>query len=633
MLNSLPWLPEISDWRVRLRDLRSILDPAERWKALAHLANSRLDFLSTTLIDKAFRNFCSEFEPLAECKRIRLAILGSSTLDHLLPSIRVGALRRGMVCTIYSGHYGQYLQEILAPESDLERFKPDAILLALDAYHLVESDIRSESPDQAQSALQLLRTVWGAAAERFRCPILQNTLLPVFPSLLGNNEHRLAFSPAEVVRLVNNGMRAAADEFGVHLVALDQESAQLGLSSWHDPSLWHHAKQEIAPAAAPLYGDLIGRLLAATSGRSYKCLVLDLDNTLWGGVVGDDGVPGLVLGQNSAVGEAYVQFQRYVLRLARRGVILAVCSKNDEVNARAPFTQHSEMVLKEADIACFVANWQDKASNLRSIAKTLNIGLDSVVFVDDNPFERAQVRSELPMVAVPELPEDPAAYASLLSAAGYFESTGLTEEDRSRTAQYQDNADRHRLLESSSDMGAYLASLNMKLAGGPINADNLKRATQLINKTNQFNLTTRRYSEDEVAQLAADPSGIAVQLRLVDRFGDSGIICIVIGKLQGTDLLLDSWLMSCRVLGRQVEEATFNIVSAQAIALGAQQLVGEFLPTPKNGMVKNLYERLGFEKQLEDTDGRSLWTFNLKNFTPVHTHIEEQYAVGAYATS
>ena len=276
--------------------------------------------------------------------------------------------------------------------------------------------------------------------------------LPVHPAFLGNNEHRLPGSRLAFIARLNHELRLLADEDGVDVLAVDAPAAVDGLKAWHDPALWHRAKQEISPATAPIYGELVARLLAAEQGRSSKCLVLDLDNTLWGGVIGDDGLAGLVLGQGSALGEAFVDFQDYARELSRRGVILAVCSKNDEANALEPFDHHPEMVLKRTDIASFVANWHDKASNIRAIAEELNIGLDSLVFVDDNPFERSLVRRELPMVAVPEVGDDPATFAQTLADAGYFETVTVTEEDRVRTEQYQGNRRREQLKASTTDL-------------------------------------------------------------------------------------------------------------------------------------------------------------------------------------
>jgi FkbH-like protein len=598
---------------------------------LTGIANSQLDFLATGQVDRALRRvFPAGSPPSVGTKTVRLAILASSTVSHLLPAIRVAALRRGIWCETYETDYGQYLQELLDPDSGLAQFAPTVILFALNSHHLAFADSRAGERDVAERSLELVKTCWRTARERFQCTILHHTCLPVFDPLLGSNEWRIPSSPANTVARINAGLRASADEFSVNLIALDFWAARDGIGAWHNPTLWHSAKQEISPNMAPFYGDLIGRSLAADQGRSRKCLVLDLDHTLWGGVIGDDGLGGIALGQGSALGEAFAAFQNYALRLSLRGIILAVCSKNDEVNALLPFEKHTGMILKRSDIACFTANWQDKASNVRAISANLNIGLDSLVFVDDNPFERSQVRQELPMVAVPELPEDPALYATCLADAGYFEALTVTAEDAERAGQYRLNAEREKLKHASSDINEYLRSLNMSLIAGPFHESNLKRVVQLINKTNQFNLTTKRYSEGEAQRFLSDPEALTLQLRLTDRFGDNGIICIVIGR-SGPEktLLLDTWLMSCRVLGRQVEEATLNLIAAQAHERGFAYLIGEYRPTEKNGMVRTLYERLGFEKLDQQADGVSRWQLDVTDFSPRSTYmtvIEESYA-------
>ena len=354
--------------------------------------------------------------------------------------------------------------------------------------------------------------------------------------------------------------------------------------------------------------------------------MLDLDNTLWGGVIGDDGLDGIVLGQGSATGEAHVALQRYAKRLSERGVILAVCSKNDEANALAPFQSHPEMVLKQSDIACFVANWQDKAGNLRHIAKTLNIGLDSLVFVDDNPVERALIRRELPMIGVPELPEDAADYVRTLAAAGYFEALDVTAEDRERAEQYRANASREALRASATDMAGFLDSLKMELTWAPFDQAGLKRIAQLINKTNQFNVTTQRYTEAQVATLlSGEEEGriVTLQLRLNDIYGENGIIALVIGRISdSSDLEIDTWLMSCRVLGREVEQATLNILTQRAMDLGCSRLLGTYKPTDKNSMVKDLFPKLGFERLDAAEDGTTRWTLALDAFVPLPLHMQ-----------
>ena len=501
------------------------------------------------------------------------------------------------------------------------------MLFAFDAYHLaagVNAGMAADGADGAlESALLRLRECWRLAREAFRGPILQQTALPVFPALLGANEHRLPGSRQAFLARLNNELRSVADAEGVDLLAIDQRAAQDGLGAWHNPALWHRSKQEISPLAAPMYGELVGRLLAVRQGRSYKCLVLDLDNTLWGGVIGDDGLDGIVLGQGSALGEAFVAFQDFCRELGRRGIILAVCSKNDPATALEPFEKHPEMLLERNDIASFVANWTDKPHNIRTIAEQLNIGLDSLVFVDDNPFERNLVREQLPMVAVPEVGDDPATFPQMLADAGYFEGLTVTDDDRARGAQYQSNRQREELKSSITDLPSFLRGLEMQLVVKPFDQVGLQRIVQLINKTNQFNLTSRRYSEEEVLAVMRDNRSFGLQLRLLDRFGDNGIISIVIGKMQdGDDLYLDTWLMSCRVLGRQVEPATLNLVADRAKRLGAKRLIGEYIPTRKNGMVKEHYARLGFSVLEHDEAGGNLNALELESFVPADTFIE-----------
>ncbi len=625
-MTTLYWLPELADWRARVRAIPS--DPARAWDEGVALANARIDFIRTNALDEMVRNAMGDEKPANLIgKPIRLAILGSCTFSHLHGGIRVAAMRRGMQAQVYENEYGQYWQELADPESALHAFKPTAVLLALDAHHLAAGVSASMEEADAAAALRemigQIRECWRMIREAFACQIIQQMPLPVHPPLLGNNEQRLAGSRAAFIDRLSAELRAAADAANVDLLALDARAARDGLNAWHDPGLWHRAKQEISPAAAPMYGELVMRLIAAKQGRSFKCLVLDLDNTVWGGVVGDDGLEGLVLGQGSALGEAFVAFQQYARELSRRGVILAVCSKNDEANAVKPFEKHPEMVLKRGDIASFMANWTDKPANIRAIAEELNIGLDSLVFIDDNPFERTLVRQELPMVAVPEVSDDPTGFPRTLADAGYFEGLAVTEEDRARSGQYQENRQRDALRASSTDLPSYLRGLEMQLIWRRFDQVGLQRVVQLINKSNQFNLTTRRYTEDDVLAVMRDARAFGLQLRLLDRFGDNGVIAILIGRLRNDDdLYIDTWLMSCRVLGRQVEPTSLNLIAAEARRLGAKRLIGEYIPTKKNGMVKDHYSKLGFTVAETDAAGGSRSVLDLATFTPAETFID-----------
>jgi FkbH-like protein len=627
MPSELSWLPEIPDWTQRIEDLPSIPDDAARWAELVALASARLDFVQTTKLDRCAQKIVGkEMLAAAGIKPLRLALLGSSTLKHLVPGIRVAGLRRKLWIEVLEGEYGMYLQEFLDPSSNLHQFKPNAVVLALDAHHIAEGDGAN-----VQELIGNLRHCWAIAKREFGCTVIQQTALPIFPALMGSNEHRLAESPREKLRRFNIELRQAADQERIHLLAIEDYVAGDGTNAWYDAALWHRSKQEIHPRVGHVYADLLLRLIAADRGLSAKCLVLDLDNTLWGGVIGDDGLNGIALGQGSSMGEAFVAFQRYALGLKRRGVILAVCSKNDEANALAPFEQHPEMVLRRNDIACFVANWEDKATNLRKIARALNIGLDSLVFVDDNPFERNLIRQELPQVAVPEISDDPSFYITTLADAGYFEAVSITAEDLERNQQYQANAERELLRESATDLTSYLQNLQMELIYNQFDEISLARVTQLINKTNQFNLTTRRYTEAEVRGVMQDPRTVTLQMRLLDKFGDNGIIAILIARVaENHDAVIDTWLMSCRVLGRQVEEVCLNILAEQAKALGARRLIGEYYPTAKNGMVSNLYSRLGFESAGKAAGEGARFSLDLAAFTslPVLITITEATHAG-----
>jgi len=609
---TLSWLPTHNGWEDELTRVRR-LPAIEAFPQLVKLAHYSLDFLQTLRLDRAVQAFEEQAGVCFDkAHTVKIALLGSSTLTHLVAGIRVAALRRGMFVQIYEGSYGQYRQELADTSSGLYAFQPSAVLFALDARHLFSGD-RSTVEDVFENLIPC----WQLTREQLGASVIQQTLLPVFNSLIGNNEHVYEASPLSKVQDFNQRLRRDAQTYGIHLLSVDMMAQADGLASWTDPALWFRSKQEMHPRMAPLYGDHVARIIAAMRGLSSKCLVLDLDNTLWGGVIGDDGVEGVLIGQGHAVGEAFASFQAYVKRLSRRGVILAVCSKNDMANALSPFEQTPEMILKRSDISCFVANWNDKATNIRLIAKTLNIGLESIVFVDDNPFERSLVREELPMVAVPELPDDPALYETVVAAAGYFETFNITDDDRLRIQQYAGNAQRSSLREESTDLAGYLRRLDMELTWAPFDELNLNRITQLINKSNQFNLTTKRYTQDEVRAIAQDPSILTLRLRLVDSLGDNGTIAIVIARLnRGTTLEIDTWLMSCRVLGRQIEEATLNLIVELARDHDVTVIQGTYIATQKNSLVKDLYSRLGFEASNLDNPGHTVWTLSTHDYVP-----------------
>jgi len=615
-----------SDFRLQLQSALAETEPRARLDGLARLAQSRLGFVETIQLDRALVR-CGA-EPIDDYALVRLAVLSTNTIDHLLPAIRVAGLRYKLRLDVFSGSYGQYRQELFDPASPLLQFRPDLILLSLNARQATSGVPIAATAEEVEGvlarAIEELREVWGHARSAFKATVIQQSYLDVSEPLFGSYDRLVPAAPSRLIARLNDLLAHAAAREGVLLLDLAQASARDGIDAWFDIARWLQGKMEIAPQAALRYGELIARLIGAQRGKSRKCLVLDLDNTLWGGVVGDVGTAGIILGEGSAQGEAHLALQRYAKLLKDRGVILAVCSKNDPALAEAAFREHPEMLLRRPDVAAFVANWNDKVENLKDIAQRLNIGLDSLVFVDDNPVERARVREGLPMVAVPELPSDPALYVRCIADAGYFEAVSFTADDLRRGEQYATNAARKALRGESQSVDDFLRGLAMSVTYGPIEPVDLARATQLINKTNQFNTTTRRYSADEVARFAAAPENITLQFRLADRFGDNGLVSVMI--LRPADdpgvLDVDTWVMSCRVFGRQLENEAMSIAVEAARGRGIRVLRAEYIPTERNGVVSGMFKGLGFAAGPgTEPGGASRWILNTAEYVAPPTFI------------
>jgi FkbH-like protein len=538
-----------------------------------------------------------------------------------------------LLIDVHSGTYGQYRQDLLDPASALHRFQPQAALFSLTAREAIAGVALSASRAEVDGAIARfvaeLRSLWRKAREIGAAAVIQQMFLDVSEPLFGGYDRMVPATPSMVIAQLNEQVCEAAARDGVLILDVARSSQRDGIDAWFDVGRWLQGKLEIAPQAAPLYGDLAARILAAQRGLSKKCLVLDLDNTLWGGGIGDDGIDGIVLGEGSAAGEAHLALQHYAKQLKERGVILAVCSKNDVKIAEAAFRDHPEMALRRSDFAAFQANWDDKAQNLKAIATKLNIGLDSLVFVDDNPIERARVRQSLPMVAVPEMPEDPALYVRCLAEAGYFEAVAFTAEDRVRAEAYAANAEREALLGSAESMDDFLRGLAMTAVYGPFTAVDHARIVQLINKTNQFNTTTRRYAGDEVTRIMEDPDAMTLQFRLLDRVGDNGLVSTMILRPTEDDdevLEIENWVMSCRVFGRELEFEAMNIAVEAAKERGARALAADYIPTPKNDVISKLYPTLGFTEASSPApaNGARRWVLDLADYVARKTHIVVQ---------
>jgi FkbH-like protein len=621
------WLPPADNFRADLLAARSAASGPERLNRLAALARHRLSYLETIALDRVLGAPGDDYR--SQMPSLRLALLASTTVDHLIPGIRVGALRRGLLAECHAATYGQYRQELLQPASALHQFKPDTVLLSISAREAIAAvpigATRAEADDALNRTIREMRELWSEARKRLHATVIQQTFLNVSENLFGSHDRMVWGSPSRLIDRLNELLLEAARSDAVALLDVARRTERDGIDAWFDEARWLQAKMEIAPAAMPIYGELLARVIGAQRGLSKKCLVLDLDNTLWGGVIGDAGIEGIVLGQGSAEGEAYAALQRYAQQLSQRGIVLAVCSKNETRIAEEAFGKHPEMILKRAQIAAFLANWDPKPSNLQRIAKQLNLGLDALVFVDDNPVERAAVRQALPMVAVPELPADPAQYVRCIADAGYFEAVAFTADDQQRSEQYAANASREALLSSGGDLQEFLAGLQMTVVYGRARDVDLTRVTQLINKTNQFNTTTRRYTIEEVTHSSRDPGALVLQFRLIDRFGDNGLVSVMILKPHPLDtgvLQIDTWVMSCRVFGRELEFEAMNIAVELAREHGARALRGDFVPTAKNAVIANLYAELDFSRTGSSaaTDAQS-WEVQIAHYQPRPTHI------------
>lgn len=631
---SLYWLAPVDDFDgafVRLRETPG--DGLATLAGLRSLAEKRLDFVQTRRLDRLVGKLADRLP--ADVPRLKLAVIGSSTVDHLVPGIRVGTLRRGLMADVLVCPFGQWRQQVLDPGSELYGFAPDAVLLSLEAAAVMPelplNATKAEVAAAADRAVNDLAELWAVLRDRARAVVIQQTPWSDETPLYGHYERLVPGSPGAIADRLDRRIAEAAAEKGILLLDLNAAASGIGRRQISDRMLWHHAKQALSPAAVPWAGDQVARILAAIRGLSKKVLVLDLDNTLWGGVIGDDGLDGIVLGQGSGTGEAFSAFQRHVKRLAARGVVLAVSSKNDPANAEAAFAEHPEMILRQDDFAALEIGWGDKPTAIRRVAAQLELGLDSFVFVDDNPVERDLMRQTLPQVAVPELPDAPELFPTCLADAGYFEAIAFTAEDSARNAQYVANRARHELRSSATDMDAFLGTLQTTMTVGPFQPTDVTRITQLINKTNQFNLTTRRYTEAEVRTFMQDPRILTFAARVSDRFGDNGLTSVVICR-PGEDgpepeMEIDTWLMSCRILGRGVEDAMLSVVANRVRESGAGRLVGRYRPTAKNGMVRELFPRLGFGSRSRDQkSGETSWVLPLAgavSAAPGHLHVVE----------
>ncbi len=539
---------------------------------------------------------------------LKIAVLGTCNTQFFSLALRPFLVAAGILPIFYEGGYDTLSAEVLDPASTLYAFQPDALIAIVTARDVHEYPALLAAPQQIQTLAE--KTVhdqiqfWQAFHQHSQATVfLTNYVIPN-RHILSGLEANLPSSKDRFLRKLNDLMMEKKPAF-VHLLDFDAAAADLGKDSWFDESAWLISKQPFAIQALPAAVKPVARLLAASVGILRKCLVVDLDNTLWGGIIGDDGMDGINLDPNDALGEAFLDFQETVKAYRERGILLAVCSKNEHEIAMEPFLKHPNMRLKADDFAVFKANWDDKPANLRAIAAALNIGLDALVFFDDNPAERLHVMQMLPMVEVIDVPEDPALYSRALLKADCFNWLQLSPEDLSRTESFQAEHKRDEALAAAPDYDSYLRSLEMKAEIGFINPNEIARFSQLVNKTNQFNLRTQRYAESQISDWQKDANMLLIRAQLEDRFSRYGLIAAMILRINRTNqsAFLDTWVMSCRVFRRDLESEMMNWVIDSLKGLGITTLSAEYIPTAKNGLIQSLLPDLGFETKEKTAKG------------------------------
>lgn len=549
----------------------------------------------------------------------RIAVLSDAAVPQLPPLLRVLFAARGVRAEVHLAEYDAVALEVFDRGSALYAFAPDTIVLlsspqALRIAYWREAEGRERF---AERVTQELAALWDTLRERTPALILQSNFPPPYERQFGNFDHLLPHTLlAQASRLNLLVADAARRRSNVLVNDVAGLATRIGLRHWFDERLWTLAKAYCSLEHLPLVAQNVVDLVSAANGALVKCVVTDLDDTLWHGVVGDDGVAALEM-DPFGHGEPHHRLQQYLRELKRRGIVLAVCSKNDRATALEAFRTHPDMVLREDDVAVFVANWGPKPDNLRQIRDTLNIGLDAIVFLDDNPFERRLVRETLPEVIVPELPEDPAEWVRFLSELNLFEATSFSAEDRHRADAYRENARREESRTAFSDITDYLRSLDMRITMRPFDETSLPRAAQLIQRTNQFSVNARRPSLAECEAMArADGGFLTFAVSLADRFGDNGLVSVIILRDTGEALDVVNWRMSCRVLGRGVEGFAMNRIVEAARALGRPWLTGAYEPTAKNAMVSDFFAQFGFERTGTAADGGTAWRLRVASYEP-----------------
>ena len=560
----------------------------------------------------------------ADLPAIKIALTGDTATQFLATAIRGTGAERGYQIDLFEAEYNQVERQFLDPSSELYQTDADFIVLFQSTHKLGEKHSLL-SPSQQESLAEERLAFVASVCEN---PMLASKKIiclnypEIEDTVFGSYATKVTSSFTYQVRKLNMGLMDLSQRYA-NLFICDIAGLQnkLGRDMMFAPNVYVSTEMVLSIDALPYVASRVMDIICAIKGQFKKCLILDLDNTVWGGVIGDDGLEGIQLGHGLGIGKAFTEFQMWVKKLKQRGVIICVASKNNEETAKEPFEKHPDMVLKLEDIAVFQANWETKVDNIRTIQRILNIGFDSMVFLDDNPFERNIVRENIPGITVPELPQDPGEYLEYLYSLNLFETASYSQADKDRTKQYQVEAQRVSLQKTFSNEADFLKSLDMTSVVSGFNKFNTPRVAQLSQRSNQFNLRTVRYTEADIEALGKDPDVIDLSFTLEDKFGDNGLIAVIIMKKQDEEtLFIDTWFMSCRVLKRGMEDFTLNTMVEAAREKGYKRIIGEYLPTPKNKMVENHYPSLGFQK-LEGTP-TAQYVLDVEQYQPRENYIK-----------
>lgn len=559
----------------------------------------------------------------------KIAILGGETTQNIKLMLELFLLNYGIRPKFYESEYNMYYEDGMFPNPELEEFAPDLIYVCTCIRNIVDFPAVADSKEvvdtKRQNVIDKFYGLWDSLASRYHCPVIQNNFEYPFFRLMGNKDASDYHGRVNFVTSLNMAFYEYAQTHeNFYICDVNYISASYGLEQWADPFYWHMYKYAVAVPAIPYLSFNVANIIKSIYGKNKKAFNLDLDNTLWGGIVGDDGADNIEIGQETSLAQTYSEFQEYIKLHQQIGVLLTVNSKNEEANAISGF-ERPDSVLKKDDFISFKANWNPKSMNLSETAKEMTLLPESFVFVDDNPAERAIIEGELPGVAIPAI-EGVEHYIQTIDKCGYFEVTNLSGDDLKRNEMYQENAKRAQMQSSFANYEDYLKSLEMKGEIGSFIPMYMSRIAQLTNKSNQFNLTTKRYSQSEIEAVAEDPKHITLYGKLGDKFGDNGVVSIVIGRIDGAaqdELHMELWLMSCRVLKRDMEFAMMDELVEKAKAAGIKRLVGYYYPTAKNAMVKDFYGLQGFTKVSEDAEGNTVWEYQIPDVYEKKQHVIE----------